>query len=177
MNTLIAYAGKYGGTRSCAEKIKARLPGTVTLFDLEDGTAPDLSGYDTVIIGCSVYMGKPRKAVVRFCRAQSGALMEKDVGLFLCCIQDIEKSLMQQYALAFPKALLAHAKVHGQLGGVVDFTKLTPVDRFIMNLVAGDLRKKTGGDVISTLSDERIDRFVELLQAPKNKDGKGDRMP
>lgn len=167
MNTLIAYAGKYGGTRACAEKIQALLPGNVTLCDLQSRDTPDLSAYDTVVVGCSVYMGKPRKAAIRFCQSHAQALMQKDLGLFLCCIQDIEKNLRQQYELAFPKVLFEHAKVHGQLGGVVDFTKLTPVDKFIMNLVAGDLRKKTGGDLISTLSDERIARFAKLLAEPK----------
>lgn len=167
MHTLIAYAGKYGATRECAEHIAGLLPGETKLHDLEQDPSAALEPYDTVVIGCSVYMGKPRKAAIQFCRKETPALLEKKVGLFLCCIQDLDKTVAQQFSLAFPKALMEHAVVHGQLGGIVDFDKMKPFDRFIMNIVAGDLRKKTGSNRISTLSDERIERFCQLLQTEK----------
>ncbi|MDL2318367.1 flavodoxin domain-containing protein [Eubacteriales bacterium OttesenSCG-928-A19] len=166
-NTLIAYTSKYGGTKTCAEKIAKRLPGQTTLLDLDTTAAVDLTPYDSVVIGCSVYMGKPRKAAKKFCEQYRDALLERNVGLFLCCIQDLDKTVAQQFELAFPKTMMAHATVLGTLGGVVDFTKLKLFDRFIMNIVAGDLRKKLGGDLVSTLSDERINRFSELLAAGK----------
>lgn len=169
MKTLIAYSSKYGGTLECARRIAQRLPDGATLHDLDASAAVDLAPYDCVVVGCSVYMGKPRKAAIRFARQQKDALLQKRLGLYLCCIQDIEKNVLQQLELAYPAALRKHAAAMEQLGGVVDFTKLRKVDGVVMNMIAGDLRKKTNSDLISTVSDERIAGFVkQLLEAPDN---------
>ncbi len=165
MKTLLAYATKYGGTKECAAQIASRLPGTVTLLELSRDTQADLSTYDNVIVGSSVYIGKPRKEMVAFCKRYEKELLAKRLGLFLCCIQDLDKTVAEQMNLSFSKALREHAAVQGALGGVVNYTKLGRMDGFIMNMVAGDLRKKVNSDVISTLSAERIERFVRLLIA------------
>lgn len=170
MNTLFLYSSKYGATKDCAQRIADRLQGAKDLINLDiDGRDVSLSTYDTVVLGCSVYMGKPRKAAIRFARQQKDALLQKRLGLYLCCIQDIEKNVLQQLELAYPAALRKHAAAMEQLGGVVDFTKLRKVDGVVMNMIAGDLRKKTNSDLISTVSDERIAGFVkQLLEAPDN---------
>lgn len=163
MHTLIAYSTKHGATKVCAESIAKCLPGTSDLKDLDASLEVDLAPYDAVIIGTSVYMSKPRKPAKQFAKRNEAALLEKKLGLFLCCIQDIDKNVREQFSVAYPKALLDHAVAMEQLGGVVDFTKLKSFDKMIMNMVAGDLRKKTGGDVISTLSDERIRSFCKMF--------------
>lgn len=163
MHTLIAYTTKYGATREAATRIAARLPGETTLHDLDTVPSVDLAPYDTVVIGCSVYMGKPRRAARLFGEKHMDTLLQKRVGLYLCCIQDVEKPLADQLKLAFPGRLLEEAVAVNQVGGIVDFTKLKTMDRFIMNLIMGDLRKKTGNDIVSTMSDERIQAFCNKL--------------
>lgn len=164
MNTLFLYSSKYGATKDCAQRIADRLQGAKDLINLDiDGRDVPLSAYDTVVLGCSVYMGKPRKVMRQYAQAHQEALLQKRLGLFMCCIQDLEKNVLQQFELTYPKALMEHALAMEQLGGVVDFTKLKTFDRFIMNMVAGDLRKKTNSDVISTVSEERLDHFAKLL--------------
>lgn len=162
-NTLITYSTKYGATKLCAERIAARLPGKVSLADLDSGGQVDLAPYGQVIIGCSVYMGRPRKAARQFAKANGPALVEKRLGLYLCCIQDIKENVKEQMELAYGKGLLKHAAAVEALGGTVDFTRLARMDRMVMNMIAGDLRKKTSSDVISTISDERIDAFLNQL--------------
>ena len=163
MKTLIVYATKYGGTKTCAERVAMRLPGGADLFELTRASDVDIAAYDTVIVGCPVYMGKPRKEAMAFCETYQDVLLTKNLGLFLCCLQDLDKTVKQQMALAFPKALQQHASSLGVLGGVMDYAKLSRMDGFIMKMVAGNLLKKTGQSVLSTISQERIDRFVELL--------------
>ena len=163
MKTLVAYATKYGGTKSCAERLARKLPQGAELVELTQGMQVDLAPYDTVIVGCSIYMGKPRKEAMDFCQRFEKELMQKNVGLFLCCMQDMDKAVKQQMALAFPRPLQEHASSLGVLGGVVNYTKLSRKDAFIMKMVVGDLRKKTEDGTLSTVSDERIDRFLELL--------------
>ena len=163
MKTLIAYATKYGGTKHCAERLAKALPDGADLLALSKDTRADLAGYDAVIVGCSVYAGKPRKEAMAFCQAYWDVLLTKKLGLFLCCMQDLDKAFKQQMALAYPKPLQQHAAALGALCGVVDYTKLSFVDGLIMKAVAGKLRKKTGNDVMSTVTEERIDGFVKLF--------------
>ncbi|MCL1964663.1 MAG: flavodoxin domain-containing protein [Firmicutes bacterium] len=163
MRTLIAYATKYGGTKTCAERLRQTLPGGADLLALPAEGHTDPTAYDTVIVGCSVYMGKPRKEAMAFCKEHKEILLTKNLGLFLCCMQDLDKTVKQQMALAFPQDLRKHAAALGALGGVVDYGKLSRVDGFIMKLVAGDLMKKAGQSMLSTLSQERIDAFVSML--------------
>lgn len=171
MKTLIAYSTKYGAAKECAERIARRLPRESTLIDLDTVKTVDLAPYDQVIIGASVYMGKARKAASRFAKSHLDALMTKKVGLYLCCIQDIDKNVKEQFAVAYPQRLREHAAEMEQLGGVVDFRKLGKIDGVIMNMIAGDLRKKTNSEVISTLSDERIDMFCRAFVEPPAESG------
>ena len=53
MSTLIAYASKYGFTKTCAENLAKKLGDQVELCDL-GGNQPDLKKYDKVIIGGSI---------------------------------------------------------------------------------------------------------------------------
>lgn len=172
MKTLIAYASKYGGTKKCAEMIAAHLPGESDIRDLGASTEIDLAPYDCVVVGGSVYMGKIRKAARRFCIKNESALLEKRLGLFLSCIQDVDKNVRQQFEVAFPPALREHASAMEQLGGEVNFAKLGRLDGMIMNMIAGDLRKQTGDGVISTISEERVAAFCKALLESKPPEGK-----
>lgn len=163
MRTLIAYATKYGGARVCAERLAALLPGETEVVELTRGAKADLASFDAVIVGTSVYMGRPRKEATQFIEQNQAALLARRLGLFLCCLQDQEKTVAEQLSLAFPQKLRMHAAAADALGGVVDYRRLKKVDAFIMNMIAGDLRKKAPQDTVSTLSDERFARFVRAF--------------
>ena len=160
MKTLIIFATKYGGTRMCAERIAKKLPGETALYCIGEGDMPALSSFDGVIFGTSVYMGQPLKSAKRFLKSHGAELMQKRLGLFLCCVQDVNKSVSDQVEVAFPRRMRDHARVIGALGGVVNFDKLRGFDKFLMNLISGDLRKKAKTNVVSTLNDARIEQFV-----------------
>lgn len=161
MNTLIVYATKYGTTKGCAEQIAAKLRGDVQLVELTKDTAIDLSPFDSVIIGTSIYVGKPRKACSTFIKTHQETLLTKKLGLFLCCIQDENQSVSQFFKDSFPKELRDHAAVQAVLGGTVDHSKLNKLDAFIMRIVSINL--KNGKMPLSTLSTERIDQLVALM--------------
>ncbi len=163
MNVLIAFATKYGGTRVCAEKLLAALPGSGEVFELTDSSDVNPAAFDMVVLGTSIYLGRPRQAMRAYCKKHRDVLMTKKLGLFLCCMQDLEKPTEEQLSIAYPADLLAHASAKGPLGGVVDYEKLGRMERFIMNKVAGDLYKKTGRGPVSTITDEKIQRFAALL--------------
>ena len=72
----------------------------------------------------------------------------------------MNKSVADQVEVAFPRRLCDHACVIGALGGVVNFDKLRGFDKFLMGLISGDLRRKAKTNVVSTLNDARIEKFV-----------------
>lgn len=164
MKTLVIYASKYGATAQCAEAVAQKLNGEAALCNLTAGDKPNLSTADGIIVGSPIYMGRACKEISRFIKKNEKLLLEKPLGLFLCCIQDMDQSLSGQFSSAFPKPLREHACVLGALGGAVNFTKLKGFDKLIMNMIAGDLRKRSGGSVVTTLSSARIAQFVETYE-------------
>ena len=166
MKTLIVFATKYGATRRCAQAICDGLQGDASLFNLSESVAsPDLRGFDSVIAGTPVYIGRARKEFSRFLRSNEKELLTRPLGLFLCCMQDVSQSVADQVRVVFPASLREHACAIGALGGIVDFRTLRGMDKLLMQLIAGDLRKKSGGDVVTTLSNERITAFIQAFES------------
>lgn len=77
------------------------------LCDLS-GNCPDPAKYDQVIVGGSVYAGKIRKPVTRFCSENIDTLKGKKLGLFICGMADGD-GVRKQLESSFPKELLAAA--------------------------------------------------------------------
>ena len=62
MKIAIVYATKYGCTKKCAEILKSYLHGEVSIHSAKADKI-NLSRYDAVFIGGSVYMGKIQKEI------------------------------------------------------------------------------------------------------------------
>ena len=138
MNTLVLYGTQYGYSAECAEKLKATLSGDVTLVDLSKATAPDLGGFDAVIVGGSIYMGRVQAKVSEFCAAHEGELLQKPLGLFLCC--GLPQNLSESMANSFPETLRKHAKATGCFGGELRTARMKPMHK----LIAGMMQKAGG---------------------------------
>lgn len=158
MKTLIVYATKYGATKACAERIAAKIPGALAVSANE---AVDLTAYDAVILGTPIYMGMSRKEMKLFIQKNLPALLQKKIGLFLCCMQDENEPVSKQFQVAFPKELRDHASVLAALGGAIDKEKLKTLDGFIMKIISANLKSKD--EVLLTISEERINQLVELM--------------
>jgi len=65
METLIAYATRYGCVEKCAKMLAEKLDGKVTLVNLQK-TRVDPASYGRVIVGGSIYIGKIQKEVRDF---------------------------------------------------------------------------------------------------------------
>jgi len=133
MNTLIVYATQYGFTADCAANLKQQLSGEVTLVDLTKQNAPNLANYDAVAVGGSIYMGKVQAQVSAFCAAHESELMQKPLGLFLCC--GLPQNLEQTMAASFPESLRKHAKAAGCFGGELRTNRMKPMHKFIANMM------------------------------------------
>jgi len=156
MKTLIAYSSKYGCTEKCAVALAERLSGETCILNLKKDKSPDLSGYDTVVVGGPVYIGKVNKEVKNFCLKNLNRLKGKRLGLFICCMAEEEQAKEELYG-AFPKELLEAAIAKEYFGGEFLVTKMNPIDRMIVKKVA-----KTDRDVSKILTD-RIEGFARLM--------------
>jgi len=156
MKTLIIYASKYGCTADCASNLKNILPGDVSLFDINDTTAPPaLDGFDTIAIGGSVYIGKIAKKLRAFCDRNLTALLEKRLGIFLCCA--LEEDADKFFAANFASELLKHSKTTEVFGSDARLEKMSFFDKSVIKAV-------TKGDFSNfKISHERIETFAQEL--------------
>lgn len=114
MKTLILYTTKHGTATKCAEQLAKKFPGQVDVMLLSDNH-PELTGYDTVILGGSIYGGKIQKAMRAFCSSYIDTLRRKRLGLFVCCLSTVQADASLK--ASFPSELIAHATATARLGG------------------------------------------------------------
>ncbi|MDK2964931.1 flavodoxin domain-containing protein [Lacrimispora amygdalina] len=156
MSTLIAYATKYGFTKTCAEILAKKLGENIDICDL-NRTIPDLKKYDKVIIGGSVYAGKIRKPVMRFCSENLSTLKGKKLGLFICGMAK-EDDAQKQLGSSFPKELLAVCAAKGFFGGECNYDKMNFLEKFIMKKITGSEQSQ------SRVAEDSIMQFADLMR-------------
>ncbi|MFW6252345.1 MAG: flavodoxin domain-containing protein [bacterium] len=134
MKTLIAYATKYGATEKAARALSDQLHGEVELHNLAQDTMHDLSGYDRIVVGGSIYVGQIQDHVKTFCSEHRTVLLQKPLGLFICCGD--EDRADEQLEQNFDPAIVAHASLTGYFGYEYDFGKMNILFRFIIQAKA-----------------------------------------
>jgi menaquinone-dependent protoporphyrinogen oxidase len=139
MTTAIVYASKHGATAEVARRIADGLSGPVALFDLDDGS-PDVTSFETVILGVPIYAGQPVASLKAF--IQAADLAGQRLGLFVCGMEQDPAKRLDELATAFPDELRRRAVVAAFLGGRFQFKKMNPAERFIIKRIA-----KTKDDV------------------------------
>jgi menaquinone-dependent protoporphyrinogen oxidase len=164
METLIIYASKHGCAEKCSKLLKERLLGGVVIVNIMKETIPDVTLFNSVIIGGSIYAGTVQKEIREFCSKNLDILKKKKIGLFICCMN--KDSAEMQLNNAFPKELLDSAAAKGSFGGEFNFTKMNVIERFIVKMISKadkSLPAADGKKDISTISEESIKSFVQLM--------------
>jgi len=115
MNTLIVYTTKHGSSKECAEALSKGLKDKIDLCNLKENMTPDLSQYETVIIGGSIYAGRVQKELSDFCSKNINKLKEKKIGLYICCMnnKEAEKQLKKIAALNASNRIEMQEEAHG----------------------------------------------------------------
>lgn len=169
MNTLIIYATKHGATKSCAEKLSEKLTGKTDLYDVKNGSIPELSQYDKVIIGSSIYAGSIPKELREFCMKNVEGLKQKKLGLYICCMN--EKEAEKQLNSVFPEELLNCAITKESFGGEFKFKEMNFFEKLICKMVTKMLAKEDPGvklDMkkdICKISNENIKKMADKINA------------
>ncbi|WP_224997318.1 flavodoxin domain-containing protein [Cesiribacter sp. SM1] len=157
MKVAIVYCTHHGTTEKVARLLAQKLEQhQVSVFDLGETPKPDIAPYDLVIIGGSIHVGMIQNKIKRFCEKNLEVLLEKEVGLFICCM--LAENQKIQFERAYPAALRTHSKAHGYMGGEFKFEKMNFLEKLMVNVVA-----KTH-ESISRIHYASIDRFLQELE-------------
>lgn len=158
MSTLIIYASKYGCTEKCAELLSKELYGEVDIINIKSMRDIDISKYEKIIIGGSIYIGKIQKEVTEFCSKNLHKLMEKRIGLFICGMQEgdtIKTELNQN----FNRALIETAEAKECFGGEFIFEKMNFIEKFIVKKVSKVKSNK------SNILRDNIHKFAQAMNS------------
>ncbi|MDR0294732.1 MAG: flavodoxin domain-containing protein [Prevotellaceae bacterium] len=160
MKTAIVYASKHGTTEKVVVSIAEKLIETneVELFSLKKNSNPDISGFDTVILGSSIYAGKASGKMKAFCKANEPALLQKKIALFICGMHIDKEEQKKELKNAYPKTLQDKAEATELLGGEFLFEQMNFFERFIVKKIA-----KTN-KTVHRIDWKAIDKFVEKLK-------------
>ncbi|MDW7651899.1 MAG: flavodoxin domain-containing protein [Bacillota bacterium] len=156
MKTLLVYASKHGCTEKCAKMLAEKLTGEIELVRLGKGKAPDPKMYDRIIIGGSIHVGKVQKEVLDFSAGHMEVLLQKKVGLFICC-GDLTR-VETQMKDAFPEPLYSHAIAREHFGHAYDFKKMNFLERTAIKVIA-----KTSESVENILVGN-LERFAAAME-------------
>lgn len=163
-NTLIVYASDHGTVEKSARELFRLLDGKVDMCNLNRREyLPDLTTYDTIILGGSIHSGKIQDVIAAFCNEHLNLLAGKRVGLFVNCLYSGEKAEMQLDA-AFPELLNQKAIVRDYFGGEVDELKLSFWERIITKQM---IEKE---DLVVALSKEKMERFANIISSAYEKE-------
>lgn len=135
MKTLIAYSTTLGCTEQCASKLKDDLGNGVELIRISRRKKFQLQDYDTIIIGGSIHEGMIQRSVYKFCENNLEELLQKQVGLFVCCM-DPDASEQELIDRAFPEKLVNHALSSGFFGGELNIKKMNLLQKIMTRKAA-----------------------------------------
>lgn len=152
MKTLIVYSSMYGCTANCAQKLKAQLTGDVSIVSASEKNIPDVSDFDTVILGSSIKIGKIGNALAKYIKKNCGVLLSKRVGFFICSGENNE----EYFTKNFPEELIRIAIAKEFFGGEIAMANVGLLVRLMLRMVGKE------GDY-SKIDEARIASFATTM--------------
>ena len=168
MKIVIAYSTKSGTVRECAEKLAKKLaPNEVALADL-NLTPPDITGFDIVIIGGYVRMGKISKKMTQFIGENKSVLGETMHAFFLCC--GLPESTEYYFEKSIPRELLNSSISNMCFGGDLRIQKQKGLDKIIAKMILSGIKHNNIAEdmneemAVPALLPENISRFADEIR-------------
>lgn len=157
MRTAIVYASSHGTTERVAQKIQQGLgENTVQLFNLKKHKKFDLSGYEQVILGGSIHAGSVQKQMQKFVDNHRPELLEKRLGLYLCCMD--EDRAQEQFNNAYPEVLRSQAISQKVMGGEFRFDRMNFIEKAMIKKIAGVDQS------VSKINEDKIREMISEMQ-------------
>ena len=171
---LILYGTGEGQTAKIAERIAATIgergheTSTIDVRDRPDSFT--LEGYDAVIVGASVHVGKHQDAVRDFVTDNRDALSKMPTAFFQVSLSSANEEKREE-AAGYVEAFITETEWHpdriGQFGGALRFSEYGFLKRLVMKQIAKDLlteKRKPKGDIEFTDWDA-VDAFAADVAA------------
>lgn len=164
MKTLIAYTSKHGSTEDCAKRLERAVTGEVSVINLNKDKALSIKDYDNVIFGGSVYGGMVSRKLKKFIADNEEALLQKNIGIYICCMSDKEK-INAQFEQNFSKKLLDKAVAKSNFGGEFHFARMNFIEKFLIKQIYknDNSLKVDGKKDIRRLDEKAIKNFAESI--------------
>ena len=160
MKTLIVYGTTYGCTEKCAFKLASHIENDVSLINLEGRKEYDIADYEAVIIGGSIRLGRMNRSVSNFCKKYLGELLQKHIGLFICCMNELEQA-KKYLEEGFPRELQNQATAKGYFGGELNLDEMTTFERSLLKSVIHI------DESISLIKEDNIKDFAQIISRGK----------
>ena len=156
MKTAIIYTTKYGTTAKVAGSIAEKIGEAheVTVISLKKHPKPDISGFEMVILGSSVYMGKASGKMKTFCKENETVLLQKKIGLFVCGMHPEKEQQHKELKEAYPELLQQSAVATCFFGGAFIFEHMNIIERAIIKQIANTTTS------IELINWEAVDEFI-----------------
>jgi menaquinone-dependent protoporphyrinogen oxidase len=159
METVIIYCSSHGTTEKVAHLLAKKLaPLHPLVVDLRVNPELPLSQFERVIIGGSIHTGQMQSLVKRFCAHHLQELLQKELSLFICCLQ--QEKEQEQFEHAYPSQLREHSRAQGCFGGELLPDRLSFWQKMLLKAAGKDL------NYTSQLNLAAINRFAARLLAP-----------
>jgi menaquinone-dependent protoporphyrinogen oxidase len=130
---LIIYDTRYGSTKTVARWIAegAASEGHVDVV-VRNVAEADPGGFDFIVIGSPIYEEHPLPSVVNFLTANRDQLNDKDVALFVVCVDYgavPKEELVHRYVADLQARAEGRVRAIEVFGGYLDVNKLSDTDR------------------------------------------------
>lgn len=132
MKIFIGYDSKTGTAKECAYMLeKEFLLHDVTLFDLRKGV-PEISGYDFIVIGGSIRMGRLSGYTTEFLKSCGEIIKNTPHAFYICCgsLEDSDDYIKKN----FSKELLSTAVIASCFGGELKPERCRGIEKIIIKL-------------------------------------------
>ena len=153
MSTLILYISKHGCAKKSAKKLSELIKDKTEIIDIRKNFPKSIQDFDTIIIGGSIHAGMIQKKVKKLCKQFSCELINKKLGLFLCCMEEGEKA-NEQFENAYPENLQKHATATGLFGGEFTFEKMNFLEKSIVKKISKI------SESVSKINEKAINEFA-----------------
>ena len=158
MNVAIIYSSKHGTTEKICNAIASHIAekAEVTLINVDDMNNVDLSHYDSIVLGTSIYAGKPRKKMVEFCSINEEYILTRRLFLFVCGMD--RKKAIEEIEATYSPALLNHADATNFIDGEFRLARMTFFERLLLRAFFGIKHSETReyGPIISDFAENII---------------------
>lgn len=157
MRTAIIFSTSHGTTEKVAEEMKILLGDEkAQLFNLKKDKNFDITEYEQVILGGSIHAGRIQKRIKDFYEKHTRELLERKLGLFLCCM--FADKAEEQFEDAYPEVLRNHAISKKVIGGELIFERMNFFEKAMVKKIAGV------HESVSKIDEKKINEFVEEMK-------------